>query len=156
MTAIHGGTSVHSFAAGPRCLSETSSRYAARSAISEPLNRGQEIFLICMVRNIAGPCFHRAATIAKDVILPAMDVRAGAPLDTRRGKRGNVCSQTLSALPHVTPFLEELHRDEVAHQPAHFLIAQRRRILRYAECMVPHGSGKVRQAVARGPALQSR
>ena len=66
---------------GPRGFSPTPCRYAARSAISEPLNRGQEILFSRMRFNITGPCLQRAATIPKDVILPAIDARPGAPLD---------------------------------------------------------------------------
>ena len=66
---------------GRRCFSLKPCRYAVRSAISEPLNRGQEISFSRMRFNIAGPCFQRAATISKDVIRPAIADRPGAPLD---------------------------------------------------------------------------
>ena len=39
------------------------------------------MFLSRMRFNITGPCFQRAATMSKEVILPAMADRAGAPLE---------------------------------------------------------------------------
>lgn len=50
------------------------------SAISEPVKRGQEMFRRRIESSIGGPCFHTAATIPNEVILPDIAARPGAPL----------------------------------------------------------------------------